>query len=130
MKEKTTLLFVYNADDGIFNELKDFGKKIVKKETYQCKLCGITFGLTGMKREWKQFVKKLDYQTTFIHRDTFYEQYNCKDSLPAIFIKRENELIQLISKDEIDSCNSLDELIYLVNKKIEEYESKQEQILY
>ena len=83
-----------------------------------------------MKREWKQFVKKLDYQTTFIHRDTFYEQHNSKDSPPAIFIKRENEIIQLISKDEIDSCNSLDELIYLVNKKIEEYESKQKQILY
>jgi hypothetical protein len=72
MDSNITLLFVYNADSGLFNELKDYGKKIVDKESYQCNLCGVTFGLTGMKREWKHYLSELNYKTHFIHRDEFY----------------------------------------------------------
>lgn len=118
MDENKTLLFVYNADSGLFNELKDYGKKIVDKESYQCNLCGVTFGLTGMKKEWKQYLSKLNYQTQFIHRDEFHDRYDRNDRLPAVFLKKNDNLSLLISKEEIDSCDSVDELKKLVNNKI------------
>jgi len=112
------LLFVYNADSGIFNELKDFRKKIVDKESYQCNLCGITFGLTGMKKQWKQFLQELNYDTEFLHRDRFYNQFDRTDPLPAIFLKKKSNLKLLISRQEINSCTTLNDLISLISQKI------------
>jgi len=41
---KTTKIFVYNADSGPINGLKDYFHKIIKPETYECNLCAVTFG--------------------------------------------------------------------------------------
>ncbi|WP_232221892.1 hypothetical protein [Methanococcoides burtonii] len=48
---KNTLIFVYNADSGLINEMKDYVHKIVSPSTYECNLCAITYGNTGIKNE-------------------------------------------------------------------------------
>ena len=48
-----TLIFVYNADSGLFNTLTDIAHKTFAPETYSCNLCAITFGTFGMRTEWK-----------------------------------------------------------------------------
>ena len=35
MVSKTTILFVYNADSGPINELKDYFHKLLKQENYK-----------------------------------------------------------------------------------------------
>ncbi len=62
------------------------------------------------------FLKDQDVPTEFIHRDEFYGEYSRKDLLPAVFLKENSELDLFISKKEIDSCKSLEELISLIKK--------------
>ena len=57
---ETTLLFVYNADSGKLNALKDAIHKVVKPSTYPCSLCTVTYGNLGMKRTWKTFISGYD----------------------------------------------------------------------
>ena len=36
------LLFVYNADSGFLNAIRDGIEKIADPEGYECRLCGLT----------------------------------------------------------------------------------------
>ena len=58
MNDKTSsrLLFVYNADSGLFNTLTDIAHKMLSPKTYTCNLCAITHGLFSEKEEWKEFI--------------------------------------------------------------------------
>ena len=53
---ETSLVFVYNADSGTFNTLKDILTRIVTPNNYSCRLCGLTYGAIGMKSKWRQFL--------------------------------------------------------------------------
>ena len=57
---KAGLVFVYNADSGLFNAVSDAAHKIFSPRTYQCNLCALTHSAIGMRREWKQFLDSLD----------------------------------------------------------------------
>ena len=37
-----TLIFIYNANGGIFSAMADAAHKLVSPETYPCSLCAIT----------------------------------------------------------------------------------------
>jgi len=43
------LIFVYNADSGLLNAMKDWAHKIVSPETYPCSLCALTYNNLGMR---------------------------------------------------------------------------------
>jgi len=73
---KTTIIFVYNADSGPINGLKDYFHKIIKPETYRCNLCAVTFGNFGMKNSWRKFINSLKNDVKFLHRDEFRKQFN------------------------------------------------------
>jgi len=51
------LIFVYNADSGLLNAMKDWAHKIVSPETYPCSLCALTYDNLGMRRPWREFIK-------------------------------------------------------------------------
>ena len=74
MSEEFSLIFVYNADSGILNALKDGVIKIVSPSSYQCRLCGLTFGTATMKSEWRSFIDSLGLEVSFLHKDEFHEQ--------------------------------------------------------
>ena len=53
------LILVYNADSDLFSLIKDALHKILSPSTYQCNLCSLTFGMIGMRDEWKALRKQL-----------------------------------------------------------------------
>ena len=113
------LIFVYNADSGAINLVKDFWKKILRPSSYECNLCMQTFGAFSMKKEWKTFINKINIDTEFLHRDEFEKKYLIKDSkYPLAYILENGKLILLISDDEMNSMKSLDEMEVLVLSKI------------
>ena len=116
--EGKSLLFVYNADSGLFSELKDYVHKMVAPESYGCNLCRITFGATGMKEEWKHFIENLDIDVEFLHIDEIKKLHpEIRAAFPAAFIRQDGDLSLLISDTEINRCSDLDELMELVQKK-------------
>jgi hypothetical protein len=119
------LIFVYNADSGFINMMEDYLHKEVKPSTYECNLCALTYGAFGMKKDWVNFIGELGYTVEFLHRDEFVETYNIEKAgeFPAVFIKIGSHIHPIITSAEINELNSLDELIGLVNKKINELKS-------
>jgi hypothetical protein len=117
---KFTLIFVYNADSGLLNAIKDGIEKITSPLNYQCRLCGLTYGFTTMKKEWKMFIETLQIPVKFLHRDEFNEKHGNKFGLPAAFLEESDKLELLISKEEMNDTESLNELIHLVQSKLNE----------
>ena len=120
MKEQ--LIFIYNADGDLFNSLNDFAHKIISPDTYQCSLCALTHGNFAMKREWKNFIKALHVEAVSMYKDEFEKLYTRQINLPAVFIKKDELLIQLIISEEINACKSLQQLKDLVLLKLKQYD--------
>jgi len=113
------LIFIYNADSGVINLVKDFWKKILRPSSYECNLCFQTFGAFSMKKDWKSFIKNLDIETEFLHRDEFEKKYSLLDAnYPSAYIYENGNLRLLISDDEMNSVKSLDEIEVLMLSKI------------
>ncbi|RTQ51432.1 hypothetical protein EJV47_06405 [Hymenobacter gummosus] len=85
------LLFVYNATSGPGHALLDSLHKVVSPGTYPCKLCGLTYGLTSMRAEWKQFLQTLPLPARFVYRDELPAAYPALvgQALSAIFLEDE-----------------------------------------
>lgn len=115
-----TLVFVYNADSGLFNALGDIAHKILAPETYQCNLCALTYSTFGQRKSWKRFLETLGRPLEFLHADELKRRYNVSDAtLPAIF-KKENDNLELwIDADSINACRTIDDLQRLINKSLQ-----------
>ena len=110
-----TIVFVYNADSGLFNTLTDIAHKAFAPETYSCNLCAITYGTFGMRAEWKEFLESLAASFEFLHRDELAERYGLTDvSLPAIFRKEGDNLRPWVDAAAINRCGSIPELRQLI----------------
>jgi len=121
--ETKTLLFVYNADTGLFSVVTDYAHKIISPKTYPCNLCALTYGNMGMNNKWKEFIATIKVPIAFLHRDEFVKQYDLKDTqLPAAFFTQGESIKMLITHDELNACTSVEGLIDLVTKKIDEVE--------
>lgn len=114
------LLFVYNADGGLVNALKDTWHKAVSPETYECALCAITYGALSMRPEWKAYLKRLPYETRFLHRDEWIAAFpGAGEPLPAIFLQEgASPPLVLVRAEEMKLGQSLDELMTLLNRKL------------
>lgn len=113
------LVFVYNADSGVFSELKDYVHKAVSPSTYDCHLCKLTYGKTGMKREWKKFLQELGFRIEFVHRDEMAKKYPAVAvPLPAVFKKSGSSLNMVLDAGEIGSCRDLEDLMDLLTYKV------------
>lgn len=115
------LLFVYNADSGIVNALRDLVHKNVSPSTYQCNLCALTFSNVGMRGDWAEFVDGIGYPVEFLHRDELRERYGMDDVLlPVVLRKDADDVSVLIPAEEIDKLWTLDELKGLVSIRVRE----------
>lgn len=114
-----TLIFVYNADSGLFDLLADVAHKIFSPQTYSCNLCAITHSNFGMKKEWKTFLETLDAPFEFLHADEFKARYRFKNTqkLPAVFKKEDGELKEIINSDSINACRTVGDLKRLVKTR-------------
>lgn len=122
-REETSLIFVYNADSGLFNTLSDVAHKIFSPQTYQCNLCAITHSNFGMRREWKEFLSRLKTQCEFLHADEFQTEYSFGNvKLPAVFKKQDNQISIVIDSEAINACRSIGDLKKLINFEIENFQ--------
>lgn len=117
-----SIIFVYNADSGLINGLKDLIHKVVSPSTYPCSLCAVTYGLSGMHGEWREFVAQLGRPVEFLHKDELEEQYGINDvPLPAAFTRSdEGRLSPLLDSETLDSLTTLSELKAAVANRIAE----------
>lgn len=118
MAVKPGIVFVYNADSGLFNTLTDIAHKVFAPQTYECNLCAITYGNFAMRQEWKEFLETLGAELEFLHRDELAKRYGMRDvQLPAIFRKQDHALELWIGAEEINACKDIDDLKRLISGK-------------
>ena len=114
-----SLIFVYNADSGLLNTLKDITHKILSPDTYSCQLCNLTHSAFGMRRNWQEFLDGLDMSLAFLHKNEFKEKYpETTDKLPAIFEKNEKGIALWLSADEINQCKTIIDLRELITDRL------------
>jgi hypothetical protein len=122
---KNDLIFVYNADSGLFNMMIDWAHKIIKPATYDCQLCKLTYGNTGMRKQWQAFTSSLPLATLFLHKDQFNRQYTqmIDTKLPCILIdlKNDNTRKILVDADTLNEQQTLDQLIDTCKTSFESY---------
>jgi hypothetical protein len=114
------LVFVYNANSGLFNALTDAAHKILSPQTYQCNLCALTHNAFRMRGEWRRFLDGLGRPLEFLHADELRARYGVAGvPLPAIF-QREGEGLELLAgADAINACRTMDDLRRLIFERAE-----------
>lgn len=108
---KKQLVFVYNADSGMFNTLTDIAHKVFSPQTYECNLCAISHSYLSERSEWKEFIQDLGVECEFLHRDEFLKKYSSEEkNFPVIFELQGDELKVGLSAEKINDCKSMDDL--------------------
>ena len=59
MKQFKTIYFIYDADGGLWNEIKYWIKKNLLNEQSTCELCDLSHGKIFVRFEWLRFIKEL-----------------------------------------------------------------------
>ncbi len=114
----STLIFVYNANSGIFNAVWDSLHKTFSPKTYDCNLCAITYTSFSMKKKWRDFIIKLKIPVLFLHRDELEKTHGITDlQLPVLLTTRGTQLDVLLSAERINSIEHIEDLIELVKQK-------------
>jgi hypothetical protein len=114
----TAVVFVYNADAKLTSAAFDFLHKIVSPSTYQCKLCGITYGNFSMVKEWKDFLAAMPVPVRLL-RDEWIQETRRNDKLPAAFLQKENEITVWIPAEKMNLFE-LEDLMKFITEHISE----------
>jgi hypothetical protein len=115
------LVFVYNADSGLFEAMTDAIRKVVAPMTQSCNLCALTYQVAWMKPDWSSFVNHLGVAVEFLHKDEFKEKYPNEDArFPSAYIDRGGGLELFVSVEEMNSAKTLEELIEIVKRKLKD----------
>lgn len=112
------LLFVYNADSGLFGTLADIGHKILAPHTYPCRLCALTHGYFAMRRDWAAFIEELGIPCEFLHRDEFVRRYHGSDvPLPAVFRLDGDRPSPCLDAHALNACATVEALMRLIRTR-------------
>lgn len=116
-----TLIFVYNADGGPLNALRDMVHKIVSPATYPCSLCALTYGPFAMRREWRTFLHSLGCAKLFLYRDEVRDLLHMDDlALPVILLAQgPGQPEVLVDAGDLNGLGDCDSLIGLVKQRLE-----------
>ena len=114
------LIFVYNADSGKFNALRDSLHKLISPATYDCRLCELTHGFFAEKSQWSEFLKETAFKAEFLHKDEFTSRFKkfSDHSLPAVFEQREEGLECIINSCDFKNLNDLTELCVKIRSSL------------
>ena len=114
------MIFVYNADSGLFSTVTDFAHKIISPDTYECNLCKLTYGNFAMKNEWRDFLESLESEKVFLHRDEFKKQFPQIDEtvFPCVFILKDGQTQLLLNAEEINRVSDIAELKNIIMGKL------------
>jgi hypothetical protein len=116
------LLFVYNADSGVFNTMSDMAHKLLSPESYSCSLCSITHGVFKERDDWRQFIESLPIDSRFLHRDDFKRQYSNMGHLrlPVLLLRQGDDVEVLLDHERIAACRSVKELSNMILERLDE----------
>jgi hypothetical protein len=114
------LIFVYNADSGILNLLKDAAHKMLKPETYPCSLCALTYGAVSEKRKWRDFRNNDGRNMCFLHKDEFEAEFEERYEYPVVLEKNSlvgeaGMLSVIIDREKLNEIQNVDKLIRLLS---------------
>lgn len=125
MSENQKIIFVYNADSGLFNKLTDWAHKALSPATYSCSLCSLTHHNFGEEKEWEHFVKNLPNPFEFVYKDKFLSSYHKKEDVtfPIIFLEINNELKTLLDSSMINDIQNLAQLIKTIEYELTQHKN-------
>ncbi|MDZ7786392.1 MAG: hypothetical protein U5L95_04705 [Candidatus Saccharibacteria bacterium] len=113
------LVFVYNSTSGAKQAAFDLLHKTVRPETYQCKLCSVTYSGAIKKRAWRDFLDQLPIEHVFYYTDTFKAAFPSQlVHAPAVFLQQDDNLTLLVSPNDFDKINTLTELKTQLNEQL------------
>ncbi len=115
------LVFVYNADSGVFNTLSDIAHKLFSPHTYACNLCNLTHGYFSERQAWREFLSGLDVELQFLHRDEFLQQAGVNETryqFPAIYAEEAGSYRLWMGSEQINRVASTDELIAAIRRQL------------
>ena len=111
-----SLIFVYNARSGAFNSLIDYFHKMISPFTYDYSLCSLTYNNYGQVKDWKQFIQSLNIPIYFKYSDHLSEiGLDIETKLPIVV---NTDLSVVASAEEINQCQTIDALIEVIRKNI------------
>ena len=117
--DQPDLVFIYKAESGLLNKLKDAVHKTFKPETYPCKLCDITYSPVHMRAQWKRFVEQFPLNVEFSYTDLIEAEHpEAGLEYPCACLRQSGDLSALISADQMNTCETIDELISLVKTSL------------
>ncbi|HEX8474177.1 MAG TPA: hypothetical protein VF666_09105 [Pyrinomonadaceae bacterium] len=115
----SALVFVYNADSGLFNAVADMAHKVLSPRTYRCNLCALTYSTFTMRQSWKRFLETLNRPIEFLHADELKTRYAISGvTLPAVFTKQRDRLQLLLTADSINACTTTADLQRLIEHSL------------
>lgn len=121
MEKPQKLLFIYNANSGKANAFLDSMHKMFSPQTYDCKLCDITFGLISENKTWKRFRQESRQDMVFLHKDEFAGKYKSKFghkfTFPIVLTEGDKGLEVFISTEELNALKTPHGLIRLVRER-------------
>ena len=116
---KTKLVFVYNADSGLFNTVTDIAHKMLSPKTYECNLCSITHGVFKIRENWVAFLEELDAECEFLHKDEFLKSHtDVSAGFPAIFKMKNNQPVLWLDDKRINELSDVDGLKQAIMDRI------------
>ncbi|MEP2936817.1 MAG: GTPase [Gilvibacter sp.] len=122
MSKQPELLFVYNADSGVFNAVKDSLHKWLKPETYSCALCSLTHSFLGETSKWKHYKKTFTGTLSFYHKDQFQTEFASKwlpkYDFPIVLIKRQEQLDIFLTSQELEAIQDVTTLIQALEERL------------
>ena len=120
--EDKELIFIYNTKSGLVNEMVDFAHKIVSSKTYDCNLCAISYNTFTKKKRWSDYINSLPIKSVFTYKDKVSSLGKELSNLefPTIIFRNGVELNEIISRNEINSINNINQLISLLNERLDE----------
>ena len=101
MIQLKSVYFIYNADGGIWNEIKYWINKNLLKKKNECELCDISHSKFFVRFEWLKFIKELkkQYKVKILHRNEIPKNIQDKNyKFPCVIGETENEMIEIFSK--------------------------------
>lgn len=113
------LIFVYNSDSGLVNSVIHLLHKKFSPSTYDCQLCMLVYDGVGMDKDWAAFIKSLNIETEFLHRNTFVQRYgSTAEALPVVLFHENGSNRPVITAADFQSIRTLEALVYEVRNAL------------
>lgn len=119
MRSGRFLVFVFHCDRGNLSAIKDYSHKQSDEKVPVCNLLSLISSPVGIKKGWKRYIQELRIPVQFLHQDEYEEEYGeLLTQLPAVFLHTDKARSLLISADELNRMQDVEDLMILVTQKL------------